>query len=71
MATLKIIHQHRMSEHGQARKKCVRNASEIFQPRDALHKVIAEDLGGIATCASVGQIPRGRQQVKDLRKKAE
>lgn len=51
-------------------KESVKNASEVFQPRDALHKVIAEDLGGIATCASVGQIPRGRQQVKDLRKES-
>jgi hypothetical protein len=51
-------------------KESVKNASEVFQHRDALHKVIAEDLGGIATCATVGQIPRGQQQVKDLRKES-
>ena len=51
-------------------KESVRNASEQVQPRDAVHKVIADDLGGIAACSSVGQIPCGRQQVKDLGKSA-
>ena len=51
-------------------KESVKNASELVQPRDAVHKVIVDDLGGIAACSSVGQIPRGRQQVKDLGKSA-
>ena len=51
-------------------KESVRNASKQVQPRDAVHKVIADDLGGIASCSSVGQIPRGRQQFKDLGKSA-
>ena len=48
-------------------KESVRNASELVQPRDSVH--IVDDLGGIAACSSVGQIPRG-QQVKDLGKSA-
>ena len=31
-----------------------------------MYKAVAEDLGGIASCSSVGQVPRNRQQVKDL-----
>ena len=51
-------------------KECVRNASKCLQPRETVHKVVKDDIGGIAACSSVGQIPRGRQQVKDLRKSA-
>ena len=35
-----------------------------------MRKVIVDDLGGIAACSSVGPIPHGRQQVKDLGKSA-
>ena len=49
-------------------KESVKNASELVQRHDAVHKVIVDDLGGIAACSSVGQIPCGRQQVKDLGK---
>ena len=34
-------------------KESVKNASEQGQPCDAVHKVIADDLGGTAACSSV------------------
>ena len=52
------VHHHiRMWE---STKECVRNASKCLQPRETVHQVVKDDIGGIATCSSVGQIQRER-----------
>jgi hypothetical protein len=42
------------------------NSSKL--PRESVHNVVAE-IGGVQSCAGLGQLPRGRQQAKDLQKK--
>ncbi|CAB4007303.1 Hypothetical predicted protein, partial [Paramuricea clavata] len=37
-------------------------------PREAVHNVVNK-IGGVQSCAGLGQLPRGRQQVKDLKRK--
>ena len=44
----------------------MKSASNELNPREVVHKVVKDDLGGLASCSSVGQMPRNRQQVKDL-----
>ena len=46
--------------------EALKSESNKLNPREAVHKVVKNDLGGLASCSSVGQMPRNRQQVKDL-----
>ena len=34
-----------------------------MNPREVVHKTVADDLGGIASCSGLGKLPRDRQQV--------
>ena len=38
------------------------------KPRDAVHKVVRDGLGGVTSCTGVGQLPRSRQQASDLKR---
>lgn len=44
-------------------------ASQEKRPRDAVHHVISENLGGVQFCTGVGQVPRSRQQSSDMKRK--
>ena len=44
-------------------------ASQKKRPRDAVHHVISENLGGVQFCTGVGQVPRSRQQSSDMKRK--
>ncbi|XP_028415711.1 uncharacterized protein LOC114539280 [Dendronephthya gigantea] len=37
-----------------------------MNPREVVHKTVAEDFGGISSCSGIGMVPRDRQQVKDF-----
>lgn len=37
-----------------------------MKAREAVHHAIAEGLGGLQSCVGLGQVPRDRQQVKDM-----
>ena len=50
-------------------KKKLREESGRKQPREAVHDVLDQALGGIQACPGLGQIPRNRQQAKDLLRK--
>ena len=50
-------------------KTFLKSASEKSKPREVVYKAVTEELGGLPSCASVGQLPRGRQQVKDYARK--
>ena len=47
-------------------KFLLKNAPERMTPRDVLYITVADELGGISKCSSSGELPRGRQQVKDF-----
>lgn len=47
-------------------KSLIRDAAKDMRPREIVYKTVAESLGGMSKCSSHGQLPRGRQQVKDL-----
>ncbi len=47
-------------------KKDVIEESESKHPGEVIHSVIDNAWSGIQTCVSLGQIPRNRQQAKDL-----
>ena len=47
----------------------IKEAPKEMKPREVVYKTVAEDLGGISKCSSPGQLPRGRQQVKDFARK--
>lgn len=46
-------------------KSFLKSASEESKPREVVYKTVTEQLGGLPSCTSLGQLPRGRQQVKD------
>ena len=50
-------------------KSMIKEAPKEMKPREVVYKTVAEDLGGISKCSSPGQLPRGRQQVKDFARK--
>lgn len=50
-------------------KVLLETASQDKRPRDAVHHVISENLGGILSCGGIGQLPRNRQQSSDLKRK--
>ena len=52
-------------------KYLLEKVSRNKKPRDAVHKVVSDDLGGVASCAGVGQLPRNRQQASDLKRNRE
>ena len=37
-----------------------------MKAREAVHHAITEGLGGLQSCVGLGQVPRNRQQVKDM-----
>ena len=46
-------------------------AAGEMKAREAVHHTITEGLGGLQSCVGLGQVPRNRQQVKDMaRRKA-
>ena len=47
-------------------KSLVQSQCKQANPREVMYKTITEDLGGVASCSSLGQVPRNRQQVKDF-----
>ena len=47
-------------------KLLLKSAPESMKHRDVLYTTVAEKLGGISKCSSSGELPRGRQQVKDF-----
>ena len=49
-----------------SKKEALKNVSNELNPCVIAHKVVKDDLGGLANCSSIGQMPRNRQQVKDL-----
>lgn len=49
-------------------KGAIENAVKDLAPREVIHKVVSDDLGGLASCSGLGQMPRNRQQVKDIGK---
>ena len=50
-------------------KNLLGKVSKNKKPRDAVHNVVSDDLGGAASCAGVGQLPRKRK--KRNRKRAQ
>ncbi len=46
-------------------KSFLKSASEESKPREVVYKTVTEQLGGLPSCTSLGQLLRGRQQVKD------
>ena len=50
-------------------KVYLEKASQVKRPRDAVHHVISDNLGGIESCDGIGQLPRNRQQSSDLKRK--
>lgn len=44
-------------------KDLLKQKSSEMNPREVVHKTIADDLGGISSCSGLGQLPRDRQQV--------
>ncbi len=69
-------HQHRNSKGNAASTKYVRtwastkslvkNLCQEIKPREVTYKAVSEELGGIASCSSISQMPRNRQQIKDF-----
>lgn len=47
-------------------KLLIKDASKEMKPREVIYKTVADDLGGVSKCVSLGQLPRNRQQVKDF-----
>ena len=50
-------------------KSFLKSASEESKPREVVYKTVKEGLGGLPGCSGIGQLPRGRQQVKDFGRK--
>ena len=50
-------------------KTFLKSASEESKPREVVYKSVTEELGGLPGCSGIGQLPRGRQQVKDFGRK--
>lgn len=42
------------------------SACEKSKPREVVYKAVTEELGGLSSCVSLGQLPRSRQQVMDM-----
>ena len=51
-------------------KTFLKSASEESKPREVVYKTVTEELGGLSGCTGIGQLPRGRQQVKDFGRKS-
>ena len=50
-------------------KEALRRESGRKYPREAVHDVVDRALGGMQACVGLGQLPRNRQQAKDLTRK--
>ena len=50
-------------------KTFLKSASEESKPREVVYKTVTEELQGLPSCSGIGQLPRGRQQVKDFGRK--
>ena len=50
-------------------KVYLEKASQVKRPRDAVHHVISDNLGGVQSCDGIGQLPCNRQQASDLKRK--
>ena len=48
-------------------KAYLEKASQVKRPRDAVHHVISDNLGGIRSCDGIRQLPRNHQQASDLK----
>lgn len=49
-------------------KGLLEEASDKKKPRDAVHHVMENGLGGLTSCVGLGQMPRNRQQSSDLKR---
>ena len=47
----------------QSTKEALEKASIYKRPRDAVHHVVKESIGGVASCSGLGQMPKNRLQV--------
>ena len=45
-------------------KTFLKSASEESKPGEVVYKTVTEELGDLPGCSGIGQLPRGRQQVK-------
>ena len=52
----------------QSTKEALEKASICKRPRDAVHHVVKESIGGVASYSGLGQMPKNRQQVSDLKR---
>ena len=41
-------------------KEAIKDASHELNPREVVQNVVTDDLGGLASCFSFGQLPRNR-----------
>ena len=51
-------------------KTFLKSATKESKPREVVYKTVTEELGGLSGCTGIGQLPRGRQQVKDFGRKS-
>ena len=46
----------------------LKDATNKKKPREAIHHVVGNEIGGIRSCSGIGQLPRNRQQANYFRR---